>query len=109
MVKWKIELACKFSYSEHVKSGRINIKYPECSLGRSVAFSLVFNLLHGLMVISWRELYRDVSHPDTVHQNSQVLQTFARMKVPFKDKNNLLTVANKIDKIPVRILLAFFW
>jgi 50S ribosomal subunit-associated GTPase HflX len=53
------------------------------------------------------KLHRDVSHPDTVHQNIQVLQTFARMKVPFKDKNNLLTVANKIDKIPVRLQYAF--
>jgi hypothetical protein len=98
MVKWYIDLACKSSYSEHVKSGRISY------LGRSVVFSLFTSWIN-----DWRQLYRDVSHPDTVHQNSQVLQTFARMKVPFKDKNNLLTVANKIDKISVRILFAFLW
>ena len=49
-------------------------------------------------------LPRDISHPDAEHQKNQVLQTFAKLKVPLASRNNILTVANKIDKVPVRKL-----
>ncbi len=46
-------------------------------------------------------LDRDISHPDAENQNSEVLKTFAKLKVPLNGKKNILTVANKIDKIQV--------
>lgn len=43
---------------------------------------------------------RDFSHPDHVNQASQVLATLARLGVPHTAVSNMLTVGNKIDKIP---------
>jgi len=40
---------------------------------------------------------RDISHPDTEHQNSQVLATLARLGL--KDPNSLVTVGNKMDLV----------
>jgi 50S ribosomal subunit-associated GTPase HflX len=45
---------------------------------------------------------RDISHPDTEHQNQEVLKTFTKLKLPQALCNNMITVANKIDRIQVR-------
>ena len=43
---------------------------------------------------------RDFSHPDHVYQNSQVLDTLRRLKVSEELLTNMLTVGNKIDRLP---------
>ena len=43
---------------------------------------------------------RDVSNPDTVHQNTQVLKTFKKLDIQLTPHNHL-TVGNKIDKIDI--------
>jgi len=42
---------------------------------------------------------RDLSHPDTLHQNSQVLATFNKLNFPLSARENIITVGNKIDKV----------
>lgn len=41
---------------------------------------------------------RDVSHPDTVNQNDQVLKTFKKLKIRLTPQNHIV-VGNKIDKL----------
>ena len=43
---------------------------------------------------------RDVSHPDTTNQQEQVLATLRRLGVPPRSLGAMLTVGNKIDKVP---------
>ena len=42
---------------------------------------------------------RDVSHPDTIAQNRNVLQTLGSLNMPKRLLDNMITVGNKIDKI----------
>ena len=44
-----------------------------------------------------------MSHPDTVHQNLQVLQTFDKLDFPL-DRTNIITVGNKIDKVGADVI-----
>lgn len=42
----------------------------------------------------------DYSNPDWVHQTAQVMATLRRLKVPMESLNKMITVGNKIDKLP---------
>jgi len=42
----------------------------------------------------------DYSNPDWMHQSAQVHDTLRKLKVPSLRINNMLTVGNKIDKVP---------
>lgn len=42
---------------------------------------------------------RDVSHPDTISQNKNVLATLKSLKMPQGLLDNMITVGNKIDKV----------
>merc|ERR1712240_940029 len=44
----------------------------------------------------------DYSNPDWEHQMSQVLGTLRRLKVPAEAIQKMVTVGNKIDKLPHR-------
>ena len=46
---------------------------------------------------------RDLSHPNTVNQNLEVLYTFKKLKFLLNDKNSL-TVGNKIDKTNIDVI-----
>jgi 50S ribosomal subunit-associated GTPase HflX len=45
---------------------------------------------------------RDISHPDTVAQKQNVLQTLSRMLSP-QQMNNIVEVCNKADKLQQRL------
>jgi len=46
---------------------------------------------------------RDLSHPDTINQNREVLSTFKKLKFQLNE-TNCLTVANKIDKVDISVI-----
>ena len=50
---------------------------------------------------------RDVSHPDTVNQNSQVLKTLRKLNVSLYD-SHVITTGNKIDGIPTENIKDLF-
>lgn len=43
---------------------------------------------------------RDISHPDAIEQNANVLQTLQNLDLPEKLLNSMLVVGNKVDKVP---------
>ena len=49
---------------------------------------------------------RDVSHPDTVNQDRQVMSTLSGLKVSLK-RRNLITVGNKIDLVSPDLIATF--
>lgn len=46
---------------------------------------------------------RDLSHPNTINQNKEVLSTFKKLKFKLNE-TNCLTVANKIDKVDISVI-----
>ncbi|KAL0276228.1 UNVERIFIED_CONTAM: hypothetical protein PYX00_003837 [Menopon gallinae] len=50
---------------------------------------------------------RDISHPDNVAQNQNVKEALNLLELPEVLKNNMITVGNKIDKLPDEELDSF--